>query len=318
MSAHYPSASGAPSVPSKVFARGDDNKKAIEVLKRMREFAQSKGIYDFVCGPAAPIILVRPGADEAGGTIASKVAFDNKMKAAEEQEKAIATVLSMFTDSMTSEAFTLMLQKTRTSMLEILNPRDVYDRFKTAFCTLSSDKVHELMQKLNRLYVLGTPLVDFIMEHSCDRQIFEMNGYGTPQATQVLALKAALHNLFTANYDARRQIDMQHAEFANDADAFAAYVMIILNRESDGQFANQQNPALYPSKVNAISEPSAAKGPSKSFSEQSGEAKKKFKDFPLGNVCPAHKAPISGLTHTWGECSLFKGTRHVHKRPDGK
>jgi hypothetical protein len=314
MSASY-SADGAPSIPDKIFNKGDDSKSAIDTHKRMREYGQSKGLSEFICGAAEPVILVCPKPEEVGGTVTSKALYDAKTKAADDQEKAIAAVMIAYRNMLSTDAWSLMLQKTRTGMFESLNPRQVYVKFKAAYCTMSGDKLHETQLALQKIYVLGTSLVDHIMAHASTREIYEMSGNATPQAVQVMSLKMSLNSLFVANYEAKIQIEKEHAAFIDAADSFAAYVQIMLIREGDGQFANQTNPYLHPStKVNAVKEPHKHKDDRRPYEEKCAEAQRKFSSCSLDSDCPVHKVSDSGVGHKWKDCRLRTGQR----RPDGK
>lgn len=315
-------ASGAASIPSKQFLVTDDSKRAFEVYRKLAEYAQSKGLYEFVSSAGEPVILTRPSPDEVGGTTASKAVFDAKTKNAEEQEKSISSLMILYRELISAEAWDLMLMHTRTSMDTKLNPRIVYDKFQKAFCELSADKLYEAQIALQTPYMLGTSLVQFIMKHATTRGVFELSKANTPQPQQVAALKLALHALYVDNSEATARVESDHLTSIADADSFAAYVQILLQRERAGAFRKQTDPLLHPSvKLSVVKEASRARDEPKSFATRCTEAKGSFGSYPLDSDCPVHKSRSkSGHVHKWRECSLRTGVKRDFSRgsPDGK
>jgi hypothetical protein len=317
MSEYNASAGSASSAPAKQFQWRDERKRAFEVLKKLGEVAQSKGLWDFVNAEADPIIHERPDTEEAGGTAATKAKFDDKVKLAEEQSKSIAAVMLAYREMISTEAMDYMLTITCTPVIGSLNPRDLYRKFKQAYCTLSPDEVYATQIALQTQFVLGTSAADHGMKHSTTRDMFELSGANTPQMMQVREFKLTLRALFMDNDTIEERMETEFIPHVAEPNAMKIYMMTFLKKDRDGAFRKQTDPSRLPSaKVNVVTEASRAKGASKPFLETSAELKKKYKDVSTESVCPHHKVSDSGLTHKWGQCSYYLGERR--KRPNGK
>ena len=317
MSEYNASAGGASSASAKQFQMDDGRKRSFEVLKKLGEIAQSKGLWDFVNAEADPILHVRPDPEEVGGTAATKAKFDDKVKLAEEQAKSIAAVMLAYREMISTDAMDYMLTYTCTSVLVSLNPRDIYGKFKKTFCELNPDEVYATQIALQTQFVLGTSALEHGMKHSTTRDMFELSGANTPQTMQVREFKLTLRALFVDNDTIEERMDKEFAPHAAEPNAMKIYMMIFLKKDRENAFRKQTDPNRLPSaKVNVVTEASRAKNASKPFLETSAELKKKFKDVSTDSVCPYHKVSASGLTHKWGVCSYYLGERR--KRPDGK
>ena len=308
---------------TKPYDRKSDGKdRAFDTLNIMSEMAASRSLSDYVKLDPAPALLAEPIAVDAGATAATRAQFEIDSKKYEKQFENFNDLILDFKKLINTESFAHMLQITGTKRYTTLSPREIYSKFKKAYCSLTGSELTEAQLELQRVWELNTDLTDFISMHSGARERIELSTEATPQGNQVLALEIALRNLFDSKvkFASKAPIRAEHLPFAAGPDSFTEYVRILLEHVISGEFNDVQKPIA---KVNAIKEQSAggarsrARGPPPTPAEKSARNaanKIRFASCSLDANCPVHTHPNKlGQFHKWRECDVY-----TSKGADGK
>jgi hypothetical protein len=292
----------------------DSKDHAFEILNIMSEMAASRSLSDHVKLDPAPAMLAEPNAEGAGATVATRAQYEIDMKKYETQRENFNDLILDFKKLMAAITFAFMLHVTGTKIFTSLSPRDIYRKFKKAFCTLTGSELTDSQLDMQRVWPVNTDLTDFVSVHASARERVELTTEATPQLLQVLTLEIALRNLFESNvkFASKAQIRAEHLPFATGPDCFTEYVRILLEHIRSGEFNDVQKPIA---KVNAVKEHSAggarSRGPPLTPEERSkrdAANKKRFASCPLDDNCPVHTSRNKeGTFHKWGECHVYTG-----------
>ena len=139
---------------------------------------------------------------------------------------AIEKLYTKLRELVPDEAWNDMLQFTSSSIFALLSPRQIVRKFKEAFCKLSGPELIMVQLILQKEWVKGTSLKDFVSAHATAREQLEVVGETTPSAVQADVLEVALRNLFAIcwHFGAKAAMRAQFAPYANNGDAFNSYV----------------------------------------------------------------------------------------------
>lgn len=291
----------------------DSKDRAFDILNLMLEMAASRSLRDYVKLVPAPALLAEPDAVNAGATTATRAQYEIDQKKYEVQLKSFNELILDFKKLITTKTYAYMLQITGTEKYSVLGPRDIYEKFKEGFCTLTGSELTDSQLELQLVWEKNTSLTDFVIKHANARERIELSS-ATPLPHQVNILELALRNLFDSDvkFESKAPIRAEHLPFAAGPKCFTEYVKILHKHIRLGEFDNVQRPIA---KVNAVKEHSAggarSRGPPLTPEEKSkrdAANKKRHASCPLDADCPVHTSRNkAGTFHKWGECHVYTG-----------
>ena len=298
----------------KPYEPSDGRHRAFFIFLEMLGQAQSVGLLEYVKLEVETVLYVQPNAAEAGANAATRGQYEIDLKRYQDQQMAIGKLYTKLRELVSDEAWNDMLQFTSSSIFALLSPRQIVRKFKEAFCKLSGPELITVQLILQKEWVKGTSLKDFVSAHATAREQLEVVGETTPSAVQVDVLELALRNLFAIgwHFGAKAAMRTQFAPYANNNDAFNSYVTILHSRIREGQFGDVTVPIA---QVNSVKEQSAggarSRGPLLSPAEKiarNAANKKRFASISLDADCPVHtNRNKEGKLHKWRDCHVYTG-----------
>ena len=315
-----PYAGGAASTARKAYDQKDGRNAAVSLLSLIEDFADSRMVYDYITSePLPPNLRLKAPTSTGAGANAEQYRID--LKKYEDQTKALGDVKVFVKTNVTDSAWRLMQIYSSHALNGVMDAREVYSAFKTAFCTLTDVEKLKSIGQVRTEWQVNTPVDDHIVAHAIARHELNVGSDPISQGEQVQELEYSLRNLFAAgvHFASKESIAVEFNPSRGKVNAFNIYVQVIMQRVKRGEFADVSTP-LPAARVHAVKEGGAGgEKPRRPFQVLSSEAKLRNASCSLDSNCPEHThRNKSGNFHKWRDCSYYTGVKYVPGLPNGK